>query len=174
MLVYFGTRTNLIMSPDWITDAIYQILEKGAAYAANGVIENKVIERILYKDKQKSFNKYLVDFVRNMMREKGLSFPYPNQDRLFIPALCTREEPAAAEAFMSATDTIHMQMLFRYLPTGVLHQLMVDLCDDLDNQMVWLSGALFMNDVGCKALVIRENGGLCLLCYTRLTANASG
>lgn len=162
MLVYFGTRTNLIMSPDWITDAIYQILEKGAAYAANGVIENKVIERILYKDKQKSFNKYLVDFVRNMMREKGLSFPYPNQDRLFIPALCTREEPAAAEAFMSATDTIHMQMLFRYLPTGVLHQLMVDLCDDLDNQMVWLSGALFMNDVGCKALVIREKDRMCI------------
>ena len=160
MLVYFGTRTNMIMNPEWITDAIYKILEHGAAHAVNGIIDYETIENILYDAEQ--YQKSQIDFVMKIMRKYGLSFQYQAQsndltEQEFIPVLCKREEPTSVQHFISKLDVIQMQMIFRYLPAGVLYQLMVDLKAEMCKDNVWLSGATFKNDNGCTAVVTREN-----------------
>lgn len=161
MLVYFGTRTNMIMNPDWITDAIYKILERGAAHSVNGIIDYETIENILYDDDIEQYQKSQIDFVMKIMRKYGLSFQYQAQtndlpEQEFIPVLCKREEPSNVQHFIAKLDVIQMQMIFRYLPAGVLYQLMVDLNKEICKDNVWLSGATFENCNGCSAVVTRE------------------
>ena len=161
MLVYFGTRTNMIMNPDWITDAIYKILERGSALAVNGIIDYETIEDILYDDEVEQYQKSQIDFIMKIMRKYGLSFQYqaPTNDlpeQEFIPVLCRREEPTSVQYFISKLDVIQMQVIFRYLPAGVLYQLMVDLKAEMCKDNVWLSGATFENSSGCSAVVTRE------------------
>lgn len=161
MLVYFGTRTNMIMDPDWITDAIYKILERGAVQASNGIIDYETIEDILYNDEKTSYQKSQIDFVMKIMRKYGLSFQYqapvnhlPEQE--FIPVLCQHTEPVDIQSFITQDDVIQMRMIFRYLPAGVLYQLMVDLKSEIRKENTWLSGAMFKNSSGCTAVVTRE------------------
>lgn len=161
MLVYFGTRTGMIMNPEWITNVIYKILNKGSSYASNGIIDYETIENILYDDKKEEYAKSHVDFVMKIMRKYGLSFQYQAQsddfpEQEFIPVLCKRGEPSLVKQFISKKDVIQMQMIFRYLPAGVLYQLMVDLKSEICNENVWLSGAMFKNGSGCTAVVTRE------------------
>ncbi len=160
MLVYFGTRTNMIMDPDWITNIIYRILDSGAARATNGILDHEIIEDILCEDEKHGYRKSQIDFVWKIMQKYGLSFQYqaPVHDLPeleFVPVLCRHDEPTGVTAFISRIDIIQMHMIFRYLPAGVLYQLMVDLKAEMCEDGVWLSGATFEND-GCKAVVIRE------------------
>ena len=161
MLVYFSTRTNMILSPDWITDIIYKVLERSAAHAINGVIDYEKIEDALYADSNANYTKNQIDFAIKIMRKYGLSFQYqppvhdmPEQE--FIPALCRREQPDAVSNFIANTDIMQMQIFYRYLPSGVLYQLMVDLQSEMVRGNVWLSGAMFTNSDKCTAVVIRE------------------
>ena len=161
MLVYFGTRTNMIKDPDWITDAIYKILEQGVTRASNGIIDYETIEEIMYDDVKADYQKSQIDFVMKIMRKYGLSFQYqapinnlPEQE--FIPVLCRHTEPTDIQGFITDVNVIQMEMIFRYLPAGVLYQLMVDLKLEMCKENVWLSGAMFKNNYGCTAVVIRE------------------
>ena len=161
MLVYFDTRANLLVDPDWITDAIYKILERGVAYAINGIINYEDIENILYDDENIQYKKSQIDFVINIMRKYGLSYQCQKPvnglpEKEFIPVLCKRAEPDDVQSFISQLDVIQMQIIFRYLPVGVLHQLMVDIHKEMSKECVWLSGAKFKNDNGCTAVVTRE------------------
>lgn len=160
MLVYFGTRTNMIMDPDWITNIIYRILDSGASRATNGILDHEIIEDILCGDEKLGYRKSQIDFVWKIMQKYGLSFQYqaPLQDLPeleFVPVLCRHDEPTGVTGFISRVDIIQMHMIFRYLPAGVLYQLMVDLKTEMYKDGVWLSGATFEND-NCKAVVIRE------------------
>ena len=160
MLVYFGTRTNMIMDPDWITNIIYRILDSGATRATNGILDHETIEDVLCEDEKLGYRKSQIDFVWKIMQKYGLSFQYqaPVHDLPeleFVPVLCRHDEPTGVTAFISRIDVIQMHMIFRYLPAGVLYQLMVDLKAEMCEDGVWLSGATFEND-GCKAVVIRE------------------
>lgn len=160
MLVYFGTRTNMIMDPDWITNIIYRILDSGATRATNGILDHETIEDVLCEDEKLGYRKSQIDFVWKIMQKYGLSFQYqaPVHDLPeleFVPVLCRHDEPTGVTAFISRIDVIQMHMIFRYLSAGVLYQLMVDLKAEMCEDGVWLSGATFEND-GCKAVVIRE------------------
>lgn len=168
MFVYFQTRSNMILNPDWITSAIYKILEHGSSRSSNGIIDYETIENIFYEDETAEYTKAQIDFVMKVMRLYGLSFPYQPQghdaqEREFIPMLCKREEPTDFDAFIMDENVVQMQLVFSYLPSGILYQLVTALHLDSQNGLlkakdfhVWISGIMFETDDGCRAAVVKE------------------
>ena len=148
ILVCFGTEYKMLLDPQWITKAIYAVLEEQDELSGNGIIAHEKLED-LYFDKL-SDSEY-AKFVLEVMRDYGLSYRYQSrkpedadsENLEFIPMLCRREEPDAIHQMTQAERTIVMEMHFEYLPTGVLYQLMVKFAGCLDPEFVWRSGARF-------------------------------
>lgn len=161
ILVYFGTELKMLLDPRWITKAIYVLLEKQDEIADNGIVRQKKLEKLCYKELDDSEH---AKFILEVMRFYGLSYQYKTRDvndkssenMEFIPMLCRQEEPLVIHEMTMENNTIEMQMHFEYLPTGVLYQLMVKFADYLDSDFVWRSGARFKFGSLISAIVRRD------------------
>ena len=171
VLVYFQSKTLMIMNPEWITKTIYKILDQDEQIADNGVVVHKKIRSFCRKNND-HINKsedaaYLVD----IMRDYDLSFQYEKhkpgeentEDKEFIPMLCQREEPEDIETLIKEDNTVQLRMVFEYLPCGVLYKLMVDHHKleeadhgGLDMAHVWRSGMKLDGENGAYAVVRQE------------------
>jgi hypothetical protein len=170
VFVYFGTRTQMLLDPQWITGAVYQILKRRKELAANGFVDCEKIEDLLVSSSDKIYRRAHVRFVLDILRRFGLSFSYQqkipgvdgSRDLEFMPMLCQREEPAEITALIDGEETIQMQIVFTYLPSGLIYQMISGFSDDLETSNVWLYGAAFHNNDGCRAVVRRERNRLFL------------
>lgn len=173
IVVFFGEKYQMLLDPEWITNAIYKILEKRRMFETNGIIDEQDISKLYRQDPDKVYRSKHTQSVLPVMRAYGLSFQCEKQipgkaetkDREFIPMLCTKKEPDQVEALLMQDELVEMQMRFEYLPIGVLHQLMVEYQDMLDRKLVWLNGAVFHYKTGVSALVRKDGNVLHLYAW---------
>ncbi len=165
ILVSLTEGTPVFLSPDWITDAIYRILNEGEHIAQNGVITHSEIRKLCRKNPNRWRGSDDAQFLLQIMQDYSLSFQCEkaipgkadSANREFIPMLCQRIEPAQIEELVLEDHTVTMQTVFEYLPNGVLYNLMVDHQKDLNTKLTWLTGAM----IGKKETgytIIRQNG----------------
>lgn len=163
--VYFGessdTNKQMLLKPEWITDAIYMILFNKHSSVTNGVISHQEIDNLydgigknIRKVSDMEFSSEDTGYVLNVMRWFRLSFRLSDGNHEFIPMLCSRNETPVAEEYSKAEDTLEFHFCFEYLPTDVLYQLMVARRFELDLDNVWLTGALFSDGNGTSAVVM--------------------
>ena len=179
--VYFGessdTNKQMLLKPEWITDAIYMILFNKHSSVTNGVISHQEIDNLydgigenIRKVSDMEFSSEDTGYVLNVMRWFRLSFRLSDGNHEFIPMLCSRNETPVAEEYSLAEDTLEFHFCFDYLPADVLYQLMVARRIELDLDNVWLTGALFSDGNGSSAVVmtagntmkffVRSEGGI--------------
>ncbi|MCD8008845.1 MAG: leucine-rich repeat domain-containing protein, partial [Clostridiales bacterium] len=121
-----------VLSPKWLFDAVYRLINQGGDFAQRGVLPRKGIESIL-KDyltghgesasntERKATPDYT--YILEVMRKFRLSYPV-NKESEFIPALCLEKwEKAPQTAGWDSHVTYEMQ--YEYLPDTVLHRLMI-------------------------------------------------
>ena len=173
VFVYFGTLVDMLLDPQWITGAVYRILRRRKELGANGIIDRDTIEKILVDGSDRAYRYAQVQSVLEIMRKFGLSFQYQKQvpgiegsrDREFIPMLCPREEPREITNLIDKEEAIQMQIVFTYLPAGLIYQMISKFVGDgyqLNTENVWLYGADLRSSDGCRAVVRRERNRLFL------------
>lgn len=172
----------VLLRPEWATNAIYKILFNRHIGARNGIISyNDVLnvmvneaaeeEKLWCVSKEEAYHDGDADYILRVMRDCDLS--YQMGDDEFIPMLCERDAKETALAYMDDEMTVEVWWQFDYLPDDLLFRLMVyahlrtkGVRVDQDN--VWLKGAVFRNDVtGQSALVLKD--GDTLKIYARST-----
>ena len=161
----------MILRPDWITNAIYMILFNGISRGKNGLISHEDIHQILKLPQDCevpskrvlediSYSAIETEYVLGVIRKFRLSYRM-NDETEFIPMLCDRNEKAIVSEYVDKNDVLEFHMKYVYLPNNVLHRLMVEMRNDLVNDYVWLSGAVFMScSMGLNALVKTEDNKL--------------
>lgn len=154
-----------ILNPEWLTNAIYIIINEGCRHATNGVIQQNTIHTILNSDEVKRENtvipksvKYTKDetgYVLNIMRKFKLSYPITEQAE-FIPAICPENTP---KGFHPDQYTHHIayEMEYTYLPDSVLHRLMIVCNDKLKMQKIYRKG-LRIEDVPNGIIAVADMG----------------
>ena len=165
VLVYFRGKTVMFMNPEWITKTIYKILDQDEQIADNGVVLHKKITSFCRKNKDNINKSQDAAHLLDIMRDYDLSFRYEKQkpgeenteDKEFIPMLCQREEPKDIEALIGQDNTVELQMVFEYLPCGVLYKLMVDHHGELDMDHVWRYGMKLDYENGGYAVLRQES-----------------
>lgn len=180
VLISFNTTIRMLLDPEWITRAIFILLEKQEALAESGMLSKNDIEDLYLDDADSAYQEEQVEFILQIMREKALSFPYKqnhsaneeDEFKEFIPMLCYREEPAEIDIMEQECNPVELQMHYNYLPPTVIHQLMVARIDDMDVTKAWGSGAIFRNDTGCTAIVRRDSNILTILVWGEETSYA--
>lgn len=175
IMVFCGEGKPMLLNPEWITAAIYKVLEKRDDIARNGVVPHRKLRELFRKELGNSYESSDTAFVLAVMRAYGLSFLYEErvagmdqtEDKEFIPMLCQRKEPEQIEELVLADETLELQLAFEYLPGGVLYQLLVDNHNALDKNLVWLTGAKFGAGDENYTIVRRDGNVMSIFAHNR-------
>ena len=146
-----------LLSPVWLTNALYAIIEEGINYADFGMIKQSGIEQMLYNQPSETINdrpysrtapqirydreKNECKYILEVAQMHDLCYKVDNES-LFFPALCKKETPEEAlEEPEGFPRHVEYRFEYKYLPDSVVHQLMIRcLKKDLSLNYRWLRG----------------------------------
>ncbi len=166
----FDLKDYVILSPDWITNALYIILFNRLMGARNGLIPRSSIFEILGSARNNPSIRCTmpdaryysgdIQFVLGVMHKFNLSFS-DNRGNEFIPMLCQQNSKVNIETYYENPDILEFIMEFDYLPNNLLHHLMVERSSELDIATVWRTGARFQHkELGYSAMVVIDGNYL--------------
>lgn len=160
----YALEDYVILRPDWITNALYIILFNHLEGACNGLIPHKSIYALLKNAHgnpamrctlpQAKYSSSDIQYVLGVMRKFNLSFTDGSENE-FIPMLCQQNSTVDVQYYRKDTETLEFNMDFDYLPSNLLHRLMVERHEELDMANVWRTGARFqLEELGFSAIVV--------------------
>ena len=166
----YALEDYVILRPDWITNALYILLFNRLEGASNGLIPHRAIYDILRNARNNSeihctlpnarYTANDIHYVLGVMRKFNLSQPH-GTDHEFIPMLCQQNSTVDVQYYQKDADTLEFNMEFDYLPTNLLHRLMVERHSELDMDNVWRTGARFeLKELGYSAVVVIDGNTL--------------
>ena len=152
---YYKNRSvadYMLLNPKWMLNALYTIVTNGKTVAQNGVItqdnlydllEKKTvngvtIRRVIPELRYKGFE---VNYILGVIRMYGLSYSL-GKDSEFFPMLCDGDEKISVKDVVPK-DAIHFIFRYTYLPTNIMHRLIVEMLRNHDYQYVWYTGVVF-------------------------------
>lgn len=170
---YRDTRRedDILLRPEWVTNAIYKVLFNRHTNVHNGIISFKELKncicqekgdagkhRCVYRDMK--YSETDVSYILEIMSSYKLSFTI-NKQLEFIPMLCDRNASPLVEEYADDPYAVEIWWQFKYLPDSLLFRLMVERYHELVGDHVWLTGALFRDATNkCSALVHRDGNAL--------------
>jgi internalin A len=129
-----------ILNPQWVTQAVYQILNAPILFRSKGVLDWEILGSILDtsqypKDKQL--------FILDMMCkfEIGYRFNEANQEKYLIPDLLTKEEPYLGED-SEWEDVLCFQYHYKALYNSLISRFIVRMHKYIHRETVWRNGTL--------------------------------
>ena len=170
---YQGTRREeeILLRPEWVTNAIYKVLFNRHTNVRNGIISFKELKRCICKKNSEDeqyrcvyrdmkYSETDLGYILEMMSRYKLSITI-NPELEFIPMLCGRNASPLAAEYADDPHTVEIWWRFEYLPDSLLFRLMVERYQELDVDHVWLTGALFRDKINkCSAVVHRDGNTL--------------
>ena len=166
----------IVLQPEWITNAIYNVLFNKVETVNNGLVSHEAIYRMLSsKDTDNvrrtntttTYKPYEVDYVLQVFRKFRLSF-WVDEKTEFMPMLCDANSPQTVWEYENDPEALEFRMHYAYLPNNVIHRLMIDRRRELDLHNVWLTGARFVyGDTGMSAVVKGEGNLLRIMVRTQ-------
>ena len=165
---------HVVLKPDWITNAIYIILFNKVHAVTNGLVSHDTIYEMLSSQDTENIRRTVTDatytrdevnYVLEVFRKFRLSFQVSDEKEEhkveFLPMLCDANSTPEAMKYENDPDALEFRMHYEYLPPNVIHRLMVERRNELDQNNVWLSGARFVyGDTGRSAVVKSEGSNL--------------
>lgn len=136
-----------VLSPAWVTNGVYKILNWNDLFQAKGVLEMRRLGELLdpgeYPAKTHLF---LID----MMRKFELCFPFEGAagERYLVPALLPKDEPDTGSWEGAITFEYHYDIL----PDSIISRFLVRMHHLISKRTYWRYGAVLAKDE-CRAFV---------------------
>ncbi len=142
-------RETSILKPEWVTQAIYAILNSKKLADQQGELILQDLQEILPKQRY-PLQSHL--FLLELMRKFSLCFPfYDGVDRYLVPELLGKEEPDDMSAF-PPEHCLNFEYRYGVLPEGLLPRFIVRTHSLSRGRPRWRSGVVLSHE-GCLALV---------------------
>ena len=157
----------MLLSPRWMLNALYTIVTNGKVVARNGVISQDDLYDLLQKDTingasikrvipELRYKGFEINFILGVIRMFSLSYRLEDGSE-FFPMLCDGDEKISVKEVVPE-NALHFIFRYTYLPTNVMHRLVVEMQRDLDYQYVWYTGAVFRNELQNQSAYIHTLG----------------
>ena len=149
-----STSDYMLLKPKWMLNALYTIVTNGKLVSQNGVISQNDLYNLLKNDRingvtikrvdpELRYEGTEVNYILGVIRTFRLSYRLEDGSE-FFPMLCDGDEKKSVADIPK--DALHFIFRYEYLPTNVIHRLIVDMQGDIDYQYVWYKGAVFRNE----------------------------
>ena len=157
----------MLLSPKWLLNALYTIVTNSKEVAINGVITKKALYDILTEDTlngvwikrvlpELRYGTNEVNYILGVTHMFRLSYSLRDGSE-FFPMLCDGDEKISLQEAV-AEDALHFIFCYRFLPSNVMHRLIVEMQRDLDEKYVWLTGAVFRNEEQEQTAYVHTQG----------------
>ena len=138
-----------VLSPHWVTDGIYKILNSPKLEQQKGEIRLNDLSKVL--DARK-YPPQMRRFIFDLMRKFDLCFSFPDDDTHYlIPELLDKQEPPETADFASG-ECLNFQYHYPILPEGLLPRFIVRTHTLSEGLPRWRTGAILQFE-GNRALV---------------------
>ena len=149
-----STADYMLLNPKWMLNALYTIVTNGKKVSENGIISHNDLFNLLKNDSingepikrvipELRYQGTEVNYILGVIRTFKLSYRLEDGSE-FFPMLCDgNEKKSVADV---PEDALHFIFRYKYLPTNVIHRLIVNMQGDIDYQKVWYTGAVFRNE----------------------------
>lgn len=150
-----------ILNPDWITGAIYKIINSNHIHIASGRFNLKDVELLLNDNSQK-YPSDKIGFIIGVMREFELIFQL-EKNLFVIPDLLPIEEPSIQ---FNLKDSIKFIFEYDFLPKDIFPKILVRLHSYIKHNTFWRTGVvLFYKDSEAIVRVDNEDKRIIILVF---------
>jgi internalin A len=140
-------KDTVFLNHEWLTSAVYKILDDRNVIEQNGRFSIGDIERIWSDKEYKYKTRELLSLMKN--KKFDLCFELPNGDYL-VPRLLPVDE--VQHSWVSSPENTKFEFRYKFMPKGILTRLIVKMNSDIMNNMFWRYGVILQYD-GTKAFI---------------------
>jgi internalin A len=139
-----------VLNPEWVTKAIYAVLNAPELRKAGGQF---TVESFATMLPARQYPRPLHPYLIELMRKFQLCHPLDDQgSRFLIPELLTKEEPRLEDEFPPDRSLGFVYHYDAVLPEGLLPRFIVETYVHRAPQLVWRTGVV-LERANCRALV---------------------
>ena len=144
-----------VLEPEWVTEAVYKIINSDILTKTKGVLELSLMDKILKKKSKKNYS-YPVDkykYIIELMKKFELCYEI-DRERVLIPDLLEVEECHFDFDYVSS-----LKFIFEYdfLPKSVMPRFIVRMHKDIKNGLQWRTGVVLKDDIFHSTAVIKAD-----------------
>jgi hypothetical protein len=152
---YRAIKQKVILNPEWVTTALYRIIDSKNIRDKNGKLEQKDIEilwsEVIYEDYHNELLQILLIF--------RLAYSRKHEDAYIVPSLMNTVIPKKYEAWNPEDKWMIRYKYPRLMPRGIVNQLAAELCkyiaSDFDD--VWAFGVIFTTKKSKAKVQVNRN-----------------
>jgi internalin A len=144
-----------ILEPEWITQAVYKIVNSDELIKRNGILEFNLLDKILRNRKKTDYyyppSKY--NYIVSLMKKFDLCYEI-NNHAILLPGLLDVQEPEFDFNYDSALKFI---VQYDFLFKSVMPRFIVKMSRDIKNNLCWRTGVVLENKGFNSTAVIKED-----------------
>ena len=140
-------RETNVLNPEWVTNAIYKLLNNLELFRSHGVFAVSDLARMLDSSAYPSIKEH--QFIIDMMRKFELCFSITDTQNYLIPELLQNEEP---DLNWNKDDSLRFEYHYDILPHSVFSRFIVRLHEYISQKTYWRTGVVLAHENN-KALI---------------------
>lgn len=152
-IVHFNDNLNLrntiILNPDWLTKAVYSVIDDKTIIENQGHFSNSDLDRVW----QKKYPEEKYSLLLNMMEMFELCFSIDHGSKHILPLLLSPEMPAIE---WNSTESLSFEYDYSFMPTGIMTKFIVRNNESIVGESTFWKHGVFLVSEGMEALVTED------------------
>lgn len=140
-------RETNVLNPEWVTNAVYNLLNNLELFKSHGVFAATDLARMLDSSAYPSIKEH--QFIIDMMRKFELCFSITDTQNYLIPELLQNQEP---DLNWNKADSLRFEYHYDILPHSVFSRFIVRLHEYISQKTYWRTGVVLAHENN-KALI---------------------
>jgi internalin A len=161
---YQALKQKVILNPEWVTTALYRIIDSQIIRDKNGKLEQVDIEDLWQDAMYIDYHNELLELLKIFR----LSYKRKQEDAYIVPSLMNTNIPATYESWNPIDKWKIRFKYLRLMPRGIVNQLAAELCSYIESDFddVWAFGVVFtIKNAQAKVQVNRRSKQIVVEAY---------
>ncbi len=138
---YQAVKQKVILNPEWITTALYRIIDSKDIRKKNGKLEQTDIEKLWNEPMYEDYHNELLEILKIFR----LAYQRKQEHTYIVPSLMSTAVPERHESWKPTGKWTIKYRYPRLMPRGIVNQLAAELCRYIESDFddVWAFGVVF-------------------------------
>ena len=141
----FSLHDTHVLDPEWVTHAVYKIINSKKLAFNHGILKLTQIKSILKPSEENNRFKYpssQLNYIIELMIKFELCFKL-SENEILIPDLLDVQEPNFS---FETNETLNIIISYSFLPKSIMPRLIVNLHNDIIDKLRWRTGLVIYDN----------------------------
>jgi small GTP-binding protein len=152
----FSLSDTHVLDPEWVTFAVYKILNSNKLASNKGVLKLTEIRTILKSKEENGRFKYpsnQLNYIIELMMKFELCYRISNSE-ILVPDLLAVQEP---DLNFGEQEKLNVIISYSFLPKSIMPRLIVNLHNDIIDKLRWRTGLAIYDDTLKTSAILKAD-----------------